>query len=616
MKPSGPASNRLSEGGRGRAGRRGRGPGVAAAAGAAVVAGAGAAWVLGVALASADGAVAAAGAPRPGAARFVNFAPQAGLTLRNVCGELDKTLIVETVGNGACLSDVDDDGLIDIFLPNGSRLRPFPPGEAPRAALYRNRGGLAFEDVTSQAGVASPGYWGQGCAFGDYDDDGRVDLLVTGFGHYILYHNEGGLRFRDATTGSGLTGRDMSTAAAFGDYDGDGRIDLYVSHYVDYDPKGPPLPNPGSAPNCFYRGFPVICGPGGLKHSLGHLYHNEGGGKFRDVTKTSGMITVPSGYGLGVVWSDLDLDGDLDLYVANDSTRNFLYRNDGGGRFTEIGTIAGVAYNEEGRAQASMGVDAADYDNDGRPDLFVTNFSHDYSTLYHNEGGMFFLDVALSSGIGTATLPTLGWGTGFFDYDNDGWRDLFIANGHVFPMIDKFVAGTTWKQRNQLFHNEADGRFREVTGEAGPGFQEMHSARGAAFGDLDNDGDIDIVVNNIDETPSLLRNDSPSSNHWIGFRLIGARRNRGAIGARVTITAGGRRQMSETHAGSSHLCSNDPRLRFGLGSAGQVDRVEIRWPRGRVTTLGALPADRYHTIQEPTGPQSRPRGPRDERGPA
>ncbi|MGH2668768.1 MAG: FG-GAP repeat domain-containing protein, partial [bacterium] len=446
------------------------------------------------------------------------MAARAGLTLGNVSGAYDKTTINETVGNGVCLHDVDGDGFTDIFLPNGSR--PGAHGaEAPRSALYRNRGDGTFEDATAAAGVGSPGYWAQGCVFGDYDGDGRVDLFVTGFGRYILYRNLGGGRFSDVTAAAGLKGRYWSTGAAFGDYDGDGRIDLYVSHYIDYDAAAPPLPRPGSAPNCFYRGFPVICGPRGLDGGASRLFHNEGGGRFRDVSRAAGLVMDPPGYALGAVFSDLDLDGDLDLYVANDSVPNFLYRNDGRGRFTEIGTVAGVAYNEDGRSQASMGVDSGDYDNDGLPDLFITNFSHDYATLYHNEGGLLFLDLSLVSGIGTATLSTLGWGTGFLDYDHDGLKDLFLANGHVYTDIDRANLGTTWKQPNQLFRNEGGGRFREVTAEAGPGLQERHSARGSAFGDLDNDGDLDVVVNNIDETPSLLRNDGGSARPWIGFLL-------------------------------------------------------------------------------------------------
>src|SRR2546425_1006556 len=420
------------------------------------------------------------------------------------------TTIDETVGNGICLYDVDDDGAIDIFIPNGSRGRPYPPGEAPRSALYRNKGGGAFEDITERAGVASIGYWAQGCVFGDYDDDGRIDLFLTGFGRYILYRGLGGGRFQDVTASSGLKGRGWSTGAAFGDYDGDGRIDLYVSHYVDYDASSPPLPRPGTLKNCFYKGAPVICGPGGLKPSIGRLFHNEGNGTFRDVTRGSGLVTRPTGYGLGAVWSDLDLDGDLDLFVANDTTPNWLYRN-----------------------------------------------------------------------------------------DNDGRQDLFIANGHVFPNIDDRHLGTTWKQHNQLFHNEGGGRFLEVTSQAGPAFEELHSARGAAFGDIDDDGDVDIIVNNIDEPPALLRNDGGNALHWIGFRLLGARRNRGAVGARVTVSAGLLRQTREIHAGSSHNSSNDPRLLFGLGSSTRVDRVEIRWPLGRTQVLTDLPIDRYHIVHEP-----------------
>ena len=558
--------------------------------------------ILALVCAGAAQAPPAAGPAAGAGPQFVNVAREAGLTRQNVSGEIKKMTIDETVGNGVCLDDVDGDGRLDVFLPNGSRTRPFPPGEEPRSALYRNRGDGTFEDITERAGVASRGYWAQGCTFGDYNDDGRPDLFVTGFGRYILYRNLAGGRFQDVTASSGLKGRGWSTGAAFGDYDGDGRIDLYVSHYVDFDHTGPPLPGPGTMRNCFYKGAPVICGPGGLKHSIGRLFHNEGKGTFRDVTREAGLVTVPTGYGLGAVWTDLDLDGDLDLYVANDSTPSWLYRNDGRGRFTEIGARAGAAYSEDGRAQSGMGVASGDYDNDGRFDLFVTNFSHDYSTLRHNDGALLFTDVSMTSGVGLATLPYLGWGTGFPDYDNDGRADLFIANGHVFPGIDAQHLGTTWKQPNQLFHNEGGGRFQEATARAGPAFQELHSARGAAFGDLDDDGDIDIVVNNIDEPPSLLRNDGGNASRWIGFRLVGAPRNRGAVGARVTVLSGPLRQIKEIQAGSSHNSSNDPRLLFGLGTVTTIDKIEVRWPRGRVQALTGLAPNRYHTITEPETP--------------
>jgi hypothetical protein len=578
-----PASPRRSE--RGRHAAR---PGTAVLAGTLLLAGAPAP--------PRPAAPAPATSPQP-VVRFVNVAREAGLTLVNVCGGAEKSTINETVGEGVCLQDVDGDGFLDVFVPNGSRMGGFPKGREPRSALYRNRGDGTFEDITAKAGVGSPGYWAQGCVFGDYDDDGSPDLFVTGFGRYYLYRNLGGGRFADVTSAAGLgDGRGWSTGAAFGDYDGDGRIDLYVSHYVDWDLGSPPLPKPGSGPNCLYRGFPVMCGPRGLKGSRGRLFHNEGG-RFKDVTRSAGLWTDLTGYALGAIWSDFDLDGDLDLYVANDSVPHWLFRNDGG-RFTEVGSVAGVAFSEEGRSQAGMGVDVGDYDNDGLPDLVVTNFSHDYSTLYHNEGHLLFLDVALVSGFGPPTVPMLGWGVGFFDYDNDGRKDLFEANGHVYPGIDRFNLGSTWMEKNQLFHNEGGGRFRETTSEAGPAFQELHSARGCAFGDFDNDGDIDIMVNNMDEPPSLLRNDGGNARHWIGFRLLGSPRNRGAIGARVTVASGALTQMGEVHAGSSHNSCSDPRLHFGLGQAATVDHVTIRWPDGRTQSLTGLAIDRYHTIRE------------------
>jgi hypothetical protein len=537
----------------------------------------------------------AATASAAAAARFVDVAKPAGVTLLNRSGSVGKDTINETVGNGVCLADFDGDGLLDIFLPNG---QPRGGGSA-RSALYRARGDGTYEDRTEASGTALAGYWAQGCATADYDADGRIDLFVTGFGRYWLLKQTDRLRFGDVTAAAGLGGgRGWSTGAAFADYDRDGLVDLYVSHYVEYDQNSPPLPPVGSSPNCSYRGHPVMCGPRGLKPQAGRLFRNVGG-RFQDVTTAAGMIAAYPGYGLGAVWSDLDDDGDLDLFVASDSTPNYLFRNDGG-RFKDVATTSGVAYAEDGRTQASMGVDAGDYDNDGRFDLVTTNFSHDYTTVYHNEGALLFLDVALDSGVGPATMPSLGWGVHFLDYDGDGRRDLFEANGHVYPGIDALNLGTTWMQANQLFHNEGGGRFRDATASAGPGFQEKHSARGSAVGDLDNDGDPDLVVNNMDAPPSVLRNESPE-HRWIGLKLEGAGRNRGAIGAKVTVSSGTLRQVDEVRAGGSHNSSSDPRLLFGLGASSAPVTIEIRWPTGRKQTIDGLAPGRYHTVKEPHG---------------
>jgi hypothetical protein len=540
-----------------------------------------------------------ASAPAPGgeeasATRFVNVAREAGLTLQNHNGSLRKDTINETVGNGVCLADFDGDGFLDIFLPSG---QPAGPPTA-RSAFYRARGDGTYEERAEAAGVALPGYWAQGCAAADYDGDGRIDLLVTGFGRYYLLRQTAPLHFTDVTAAAGLGGgRGWSTGAAFADYDGDGLLDLYVSHYVDYDQNSPPLPKAGSGPNCMYRGHPVMCGPRGLKPQAGRLFRNLGGGRFKDVTAETGMVPTTAGYGLGAVWSDFDDDGDPDLFVATDSTPHYLFRNDRG-RFAEIGTVAGVAYNEEGRAQAGMGADVGDFDGDGRLDLVVTNFSHDYSTLYHNDGGMMFSDVSLSTGFGPPTMPMLGWGVHFLDYDSDGRRDLFEANGHVYPGVDDLNLGTTWLQPCQLFHNEGGMRFREVGAQSGEAFAERHSARGSAVGDLDNDGDPDLVVNNMDEIPSLLRNEGKPRGHWIGLLLQGTGGNRGAIGARATVIAGTLRQVDEVRAGSSHNSSSDPRLLFGLGRAAGPVRVEVRWPTGAKQVFDRLDADRYHTLKQ------------------
>jgi len=531
--------------------------------------------------------------------QYVNVAAAAGVTIPNAGGSLEKKTINETVGNGVCIADVDGDGFVDLFIPSGLALPGDTRQPAPKSALYRRKGDLLYEEIGAQAGVALDGYWAQGCVFADYDDDGRADLFVTGFGRYYLFRNLGGLRFEDVTQAAGLAGgRGWSTGAAFGDYDRDGRIDLYVSHYVDYDQNAPPLPKAGSNPNCFFRGFPVMCGPRGLKPQMGRLFHNEGG-RFKDVSAVAGMVQSGLFYGLGAAWSDLDNDGDPDLYVATDSTPNLLYRNEGGGRFTEIGTPSGAAFSEEGRSQASMGVAAGDLDHDGLDELFVTNFSHDYDTLYHNEGGLYFSDVSLIAGIGSAsTMATLGWGDAFLDVDNDGWRDIFLANGHVYPGIDALNIGTTWKETSQIFRNLGGMRFTEVTAQAGPAFKETHSARGAAVADLDNDGDPDIVVNNMDEPPSLLRNDGGNRRHWIGLRLAGGAKNRGAIGARVTLIAGTVRQVLEVQAGGSHNSGSDPRLLFGLGDAPGPVRAEVRWPSGRKSAFPGLAVDRYHDLAE------------------
>ena len=556
-------------------------------------------WLPGLCLLAAAGALRGEEpreTPPTAPIRFVNVGKEAGLTLLNRSGSPEKNTINETVGNGVCLADFDDDGLLDIFLPNGQPAT----GANARSALYRARGDGTYEDRTEGSGAGLSGFWAQGCAAADYDADGRIDLFVTGFGRYVLLRQTGTLRFSDVTAAAGLSGgRGWSTSAAFADYDGDGWIDLWVSHYVDYDQNSPPLPKAGSGPNCMYRGHPVMCGPRGLKPQAGRLFRNLGG-RFQDVTAAAGMTPAFPGYGLGAIWSDLDDDGDLDLFLATDSTPNSLFRNDRG-RFQDVGTISGVAYSEDGRGQASMGVDASDYDNDGRVDLVTTNFSHDYTTVYHNEGALLFLDVALDSGVGPATMPSLGWGVHFVDVDGDGRKDLFEANGHVYPGIDALNLGTTWAQANQLFHNEGNGRFRDITAQAGPGFAEKHSARGSAVGDLDNDGDPDIVVNNMDETPSLLRNEAPHA-RWIGFRLQGARKNRAALGAKVTVVSGTLRQAEEVRAGSSHNSSGDPRLLFGLGATTAPIQVEIRWPSGKKQTLQGLTAGRYHTLTEPASP--------------
>ena len=540
-----------------------------------------------------------------GSPTFSDRTADSGIRFRNLCGARggDKRWAMETFGAGAAWLDFDGDGKLDLYLVNGSDFeRGWSNGEPNQ--LYRGDGQGRFTDVTARAEVGDRG-WGYGVTVGDFDNDGRPDLYVANYGPNVLYRNKGDGTFENVTARAGVAGGSdlWSTAAAFFDMDGDGDLDLYVGNYMDGDPaRVPGRGAPGA--DCHYRGMVVYCGPLGQTPQPDVAYRNNGDGTFTDVTKKAGMWLETPRYTLGLVSADLDNDGDQDLYVANDSVPNSLYRNNGDGTFENIGLRTLVALNTDGLAQAGMGTDAGDYNGDGWLDLVVTNFANDLNTLYRNMTGKFFIDDSLRAGM-SVTNMVLSWGTGFHDFDRDGDRDLFVANGHVYPQVDDHDVGTSFLQRNHLFVNE-DGRFSEASATSGPGFAVERSFRGAAFGDYDNDGDMDVLVTALDDGVLLLRNDTPSPGHYLQLRLVGRRSNRDGLGARVTLVAGGRRQIGERKGGGSYLSAHDPRLHFGLGPAAAVERVEVVWPSGARDLLTDVPADRLITVEEGSHPANRP----------
>ena len=463
-------------------------------------------------------------------------------------------------------------------------------------ALYQNDGRGHFRNVTEEAGLTRRG-WGAGTCIADYDNDGFEDVYVTAFGPDALFKNNGNGTFTDVTRRAGVEDNRWSTGCAFADYDHDGYLDLYVATYVRFDEKT--IPGRGTTGNCRFMATDVFCGPTRLPGEVDMLYRNNGDGTFTDVSMRAGAVD-PGYYGFGVVFTDLNDDGWPDIYVANDSVPNLFFRNRKDGTFVEEGLAAGLAVSGDGRAQAGMGVDAGDLNGDGLPDIIVTNFSHDHNTLYENGPPGLFTDKSYVSGLAATAGPYLGWGTGFVDLDQDGRLDIFIANGHVYPEVDKQGLGTKYLQRKQVFMNTG-GKLRHATAEIGGGLLLERSSRGAAFGDYDNDGDTDILVINMNDRPTLLRNDTVTPNHWIGLRLVGTKSNRDGIGARVTVQAGARRQRTEVRGDGSYISHSDIRPRFGLGSAARVDRIEIRWPSGTVDTAMALAADRYYVAREGGG---------------
>jgi hypothetical protein len=511
--------------------------------------------------------------------QFVDVRPESGIEFVHDSGDPEKRVILSSLGGGAALFDYDGDFNLDLYLVRKGA-----------SHLYRNLGGFRFENVSELAGVGATG-WSIGCAAADYDNDGLVDLYVTRIGANVLYRNRGDGTFHDVTAMLGVGNEGFGASAAFFDAEGDGDLDLYVANYVEPDQA---FPEPGSEPTCQWLGMAVMCGPRGLEGQADVFYRNEGGA-FAEAMKESGLEDRIRAFGIGVVSSDYDGDGDADLYVANDTDPNFLFRNDGNGRFEEVGLLSGAAYSGSGATQAGMGVDFGDANGDGNLDIFVTNFSHETNTLYLGSQSGLFTDATEEVGLSGPSLGPLGWGTRFSDLDNDGDQDLFVANGHVYPNVEDVDASTSYRQQNQVFLNDGRGNFVEAAEEPAG---NPKSNRGAAFGDLDDDGDPDVVINAMDDAPTLLRNDLAKGARFVGLVLIGRASNRDGAGARVRVLSPGGEQTKEAHASGSVLSSNDPRLLFGLGSAAAADEIHVRWPSGARTLLRAAPADRYLVILE------------------
>jgi len=536
---------------------------------------------------------------------FVNVARQAGLHAKTIFGgEHKNKYLLETTGCGVAFFDFDDDGWLDIFLVNGWRLEGFPKGAEPINHLFKNNRDGTFTDVTAEAGLVHSG-WGQGVSIGDYDNDGFEDLFITYYGKNVLYHNNGDGTFTDVTdkAGVGGPGTRWSTGCSFVDYDRDGHLDLFIANYIDLDLKTAPVPESGP---CLYKGVMVACGPPGLRGGKNILYRNNGDGTFTDVSEASGITRAIGTYGLGVLTADFDNDGWPDIYVANDSTPSALYHNQKNGTFRDIGLEAGCAVSPDGKPQAGMGVSAGDFDLDGNLDIVKTNFAGDTPSLYRNLGKLAFDDHTFAGGMGVNTR-FLGWGVGFFDMDNDGWLDALLCHGHVYPEVEQLKTEAGYAQRKVLFRNLRNGRFEDVSAQAGPAILAESPARGCAFGDFDNDGDMDMVVNTINDYPELIRCDSSLNHNWIKVRTIGTKSNRSGIGARLKCLTsppdekGAHQQIEEVRSGGSYISQNDLRIHFGLGKADKVDLLEIRWPSGQVDTLKNIPANRLIYVKEGEG---------------
>jgi hypothetical protein len=541
---------------------------------------------------------------------FQDITKQAGLSAwRHKMGTAEKSFIVETNGSGVCLVDYDNDGWLDIYLVNGSTFDALDgKEEPPHAALFHNNHDGTFTDVSAKAGVGND-RWGYGCSVADYDNDGWPDIFVGNYGENRLYHNNHDGTFTDVGPKAGITLGNWSSGSAWGDYDGDGRLDLYVAGYVHFDRNN--LPIGGSKAMgysfCQYRGTAVNCGPRGLQGEPDHLFHNNGDGTFTDVTDKAGVTDKERYYGFTPIFIDINGDGKPDLVVGNDSVPNYLYINKGDGTFDDQSYISGFALNSDGREIASMGVAAGDYENNGQVDFFITDFGDDYKVLFHNDGDASFTDVSYKAGVAQAGIPFVGWGDGFLDYDNDGWLDLFEVNGHVYPQVDQHDWGTTFAERSLLFHNvpEATGKgrkFEYIPPVKGTGLADVITGRGAAFGDLFNDGKIDVVINPVDGPPVLLRNVNPDHHHWVELKLVGGPKSpRDATCATVYLTANGMRQRRDVLSSESYISANDRRLHFGLGDATSAGAAEIHWPSGAKETVKLPATDRIFTITEGKG---------------
>ncbi|HUQ94003.1 MAG TPA: CRTAC1 family protein [Bryobacteraceae bacterium] len=532
-------------------------------------------------------------------AGWLEITQSAGLAgFRGTQGSPAKNYIVESIGGGCAFIDYNGDGRLDILLVRGTTLERHSRGGDPVIALYENRGGRTFVDVSLKAGLTARG-WGMGVVVADYDNDGWPDFLVTGFGRNFLFHNEGTGRFRELAMAAGVARPGVwSSGAAFGDIDGDGRLDLYIAAYVDLDAGT--LAAKGSGVNCVYKSAGVFCGPRGMSPGQGALFRNAGGGKFEDISQSSGITKAVPFYSLQPLVADFDDDGRQDIFVANDSTPNYLYRNKGNSQFEEIGIAAGVGVNMDGRAQACMGADLGDSSNDGRLDLIVTNFSEDTNTLYRNLGKGVYEDASWASKIGPPSWLFLGWGVKFLDYDNDGRLDVIVANGHVYPEADQFGGGSTYRQRLLLHHNRGGGIFDE-TGAGEAAMANPGTARGLAIGDIDNDGRLDVLVNQQDGPPRLVIHRN-AGGHWLQLALRGTRSNRDGVGAVVKVRAQGRLLAAVRLAGDSYLSSSDSRMHFGLGSATKADSIAVQWPSGREQLLTNVAADRLLAVEEPSEP--------------
>jgi len=536
---------------------------------------------------------------------FADITKAAGLEkFHHRSGSPEKKTILETPGSGVALLDYDNDGWLDIYLLNGSTFAALLGKQpAPGAMLLHNNHDGTFSDVTDKAGVSNQ-RWGFGVAVGDYDNDGWPDMYVANFGKNRLYHNNHDGTFTDVAEKAGVTLGGWSTGPTWGDYDHDGRLDLFVPGYVKFDPDHPPIAGQFgiAVSSCQFRGVSGMCGPRGLPGESDHLFHNNGDGTFTDVSQKAGVDDAPHYYGLASVFVDVDDDGWLDLAVANDSTPRYLYHNRRDGTFEDISYVSGFALTDAGLAQASMGIATGDYNRDGKVDFYVTVFSDDFNTLYRNDGNASLSEVTFQAGLGTQTIPFLGWGTGFIDFDNDGLLDLFTANGHVYPWVDERDWGTTWAQRPQLFRNLDGTKFAEVPAASGSGLADVIPARGAAFGDLFNDGHMDVVMNNMDSAPTLLRNVVKNENHWVALTLVGgAKSPRDAVGAKVFLTAGGVRQRADVISGGSYGSSCDQRIHFGLGTSARVEKIEIHWPSGKQEEISVPGVDRIFRVVEGQG---------------